>query len=683
MGASAGNRGSPGSRSTPRQRSGRAADLPRRGLDRVEPIDPAVLRSLGFTGAASRHASRLAASIASMHEPVALVLDHAEAITNRECRDMITELALRLPAGSQLAIGSRREVPLPVARLRAQGGIVEIGVDDLAMTEQEARSLLGGAGVERAEDDGRRARRAHRGMAGRPLPRRVGDERREPAGRSTGFRFTGDDRFVGDYLRSEFLDRVSRADVAFLTRTSILDRMSRSALRCDRRRHGIRPSARSAGAPQPPGGPARPPRRVVPLPPPVPRAAARRADAARAGDGPRAAHPSGAVVRGERLPEAAIEHAQHAGDAERVARLVLKVANPVWASGRLDTVLRWMEWFSANDVIEQQPAIAVHGALIYALSAGGRRRTLGGGRRADHASAARCPTATPWRASLAYLRALLCRDGAREMRRDAQVALAGLSPLSPYRAAMLHAEGVADLLDGDLDQADLLFARAFDEATSAGVVPFIPVVLAERGIVAIERDDWPEAEALAARRWRSCGTASFDDYWTSALVYAWAARVAAPEGSGGTARDLAGRAARLRPLLTYALPVVSAQALLELARAYIALGDPVAPAPCCGRSTTSTSIGATSATSRRRPTSCRQARRCHGRDARGLVAHHGRAATAAAAAHPSLAGRDRRAAVRLPQHRQDPDDLDLPQVRRLEPGETITRMHELGLVTHP
>ena len=33
-------------------------------------------------------------------------------------------------------------------------------------------------------------------------------------------------------------------------------------------------------------------------------------------------------------------------------------------------------------------------------------------------------------------------------------------------------------------------------------------------------------------------------------------------------------AARLRPLLTYTLPVVSVQALLELATAYIALADP-------------------------------------------------------------------------------------------------------------
>jgi LuxR family transcriptional regulator, maltose regulon positive regulatory protein len=40
------------------------------------------------------------------------------------------------------------------------------------------------------------------------------------------------------------------------------------------------------------------------------------------------------------------------------------------------------------------------------------------------------------------------------------------------------------------------------------------------------------------------------------------------------ARYYVGRAARLRPLLTYALRVVSIQALLELTRSYIALADP-------------------------------------------------------------------------------------------------------------
>ena len=38
-------------------------------------------------------------------------------------------------------------------------------------------------------------------------------------------------------------------------------------------------------------------------------------------------------------------------------------------------------------------------------------------------------------------------------------------------------------------------------------------------------------------------------------------------------RDLAARATRLRPLLTHALPVVSVQALLDLARSQLATGD--------------------------------------------------------------------------------------------------------------
>jgi LuxR family maltose regulon positive regulatory protein len=57
-------------------------------------------------------------------------------------------------------------------------------------------------------------------------------------------------------------------------------------------------------------------------------------------------------------------------------------------------------------------------------------------------------------------------------------------------------------------------------------------------------------------------------------VYAWAARSALHRREISQARLYLGRAVRLRPLLTYALPAVSVQTLLELARCYIALGDP-------------------------------------------------------------------------------------------------------------
>jgi LuxR family maltose regulon positive regulatory protein len=160
------------------------------------------------------------------------------------------------------------------------------------------------------------------------------------------------------------------------------------------------------------------------------------------------------------------------------------------------------------------------------------------------------------------------------MRRDARSAWDGLSPLSPYRPTMLHTEALSLLLDGNPEAADVLFARAFDAATEAGAPPLAAVVLAERAIIAAGRDDWAEATALADRALEIIRGGQFDAYWTSTMVYAWAARAAVHRGDLDGAHEHLRRAAGLRPLLTHALPVVSVQALLELARAYIALGDP-------------------------------------------------------------------------------------------------------------
>ena len=145
-------------------------------------------------------------------------------MTNRESLDAIAALALGLPAGSQIAIGSRDVLPLPAARLRSQGGLVEIGVDDLSMGHPEATSLLGAAGAELSEAD---VAELVKRTEGWPVGLYLAALAIKAGGQSAeiGATFTGDDRFMGDYLRSEFLDRVSRADVLFLTRTSILDRM--------------------------------------------------------------------------------------------------------------------------------------------------------------------------------------------------------------------------------------------------------------------------------------------------------------------------------------------------------------------------------------------------------------------------------------------------------------------------
>ena len=93
---------------------------------------------------------RLASAIAAMQDPMTLIIDHFESVTNWESWDVVAALALGLPPGSQLVIGSRDELPLPTALLRAQGGLFEVGVAELAM---KAR---GGGGA--ALPSGRRAR---------------------------------------------------------------------------------------------------------------------------------------------------------------------------------------------------------------------------------------------------------------------------------------------------------------------------------------------------------------------------------------------------------------------------------------------------------------------------------------------------------------------------------------------
>jgi LuxR family maltose regulon positive regulatory protein len=541
-------------------------------VDRVEPIEARIFRSLALPGAGVADVARLGSAIAAMHRPIAIVLDNAEALVSRECQDMVAELSIRLPAASQIALASRRELPLPVPRLRANRGIAEIGVTDLAMDEPEARALLEAAGVDvTAADVGALVERTEGWPVGLYLAALAVNVGGDPVEVATTF--TGDDRFMGDYLRAEFLDRVSRADAAFLTRSSILERMCGPL--CDVT-VGSKRSAQVLDRLE------RSNLLLIPLD--------------RRGEWYRYHHLFRELLHAELVrrepetlaelharaaswyeldgqPEAAVTHAQRSGDDDRVARLVLQLANPVWASGRVDTVLRWMEWFAANGLIERHPAIALHGALIYALVGrpGDAERWATAAERTTFDG--RLPDGNTMAGSLAYLRALLCREGPEQMRTDAMDALAGLGPTSPYRATMLYAQGLAALLEGDPAEADLLFSRAIEEASSAGVIPFVTLVLAERGIVATERDDWPVARRLAAEALATMRAHDLDDYWTSALVYAWAARVAARQGDVAQARELALRAARLRPLLTHALPVVSVQALLELARAYISLGD--------------------------------------------------------------------------------------------------------------
>ena len=120
------------------------------------------------------------------------------------------------------------------------------------------------------------------------------------------------------------------------------------------------------------------------------------------------------------MPEAAIEHARAAGDYDRVARLLLELAQPVWAGGCVQTVLHWMESLRDVTAAEHYGAIAVHGSLIFALL-GQPSEAERWAAAAERVSAAGIlPDGSTLEGTLAYLRAILCRDGVGQMRRDAR-----------------------------------------------------------------------------------------------------------------------------------------------------------------------------------------------------------------------------------------------------------------------
>jgi LuxR family maltose regulon positive regulatory protein len=280
------------------------------------------------------------------------------------------------------------------------------------------------------------------------------------------------------------------------------------------------------------------------------------------------------------LPELAIDHAQATGDADRVARLVASLIQPTYAAGRVDTVRRWLAWFEDQELIDYDPSVAVLGAWIQALvgrPAGAERWADAAERRV--AETGRAPVArTPPDGStmesyLAMLGGLLCRNGLGRMRADAQAALAGLSPTSPWRTTALLLEGIADLLDGHPDQADPILAQAVELGTRTGALPAASTALAERCLVAMGRQDWAQAETMAEQALGMLQSGRRNNYFMSSLVHTVAAPTDLQRGDLPRANERLVQAARLRPLLTYAIPPVAVQTLLELGRGYLALDD--------------------------------------------------------------------------------------------------------------
>jgi LuxR family transcriptional regulator, maltose regulon positive regulatory protein len=194
-------------------------------VDRAVALPPALFAMLASPGPFEPSLIYRMCSELSMLSEHVLMLDDVHLVSGSFSRDVIATLALRVGQGSQVVLSGRGSDGLPIARLRAAGRLLEIGAADLALDEAETRAVLEHAGVSASPDDASLLVGRTEGWAIGVYLAALSLSARTTINDALAA-FTGEDRYVVDYIRSEFLAGLASPDVRFLTETAILDRLS-------------------------------------------------------------------------------------------------------------------------------------------------------------------------------------------------------------------------------------------------------------------------------------------------------------------------------------------------------------------------------------------------------------------------------------------------------------------------
>jgi LuxR family transcriptional regulator, maltose regulon positive regulatory protein len=158
--------------------------------------------------------------------PSVLVIDDYHLISTPDVHEAVAFLLEHLPPALELVISTRAEPPLPLARLRGRGELLELTARELGFSADEAAALLNEGqrlGLDR-EDVSRLVERTEGWPAGLYMAALSLHGRDDAHEVIRGF--TGHDRHVVDYFTAEVLAGQDASRREFLFTTSVLDRLS-------------------------------------------------------------------------------------------------------------------------------------------------------------------------------------------------------------------------------------------------------------------------------------------------------------------------------------------------------------------------------------------------------------------------------------------------------------------------
>jgi LuxR family maltose regulon positive regulatory protein len=530
----------------------------------------------GSLGRFQKKASPAAASkrlVAALSDagPIGLAVDDLHLLTSERSVAVLEAVAQHLPPRSRLLLASRKRLPDVLAAPHDGLRLIELGPEDLRMSESEAGLLFKAAGLDLTEEAVRALTERMEGWpTGLYLAALVLET--DAGAAST---FDGSDRYVRDYFREECLSRLEDDEVVFLERASMLDRLT-GAL-CD---HALRVSGSATRLQEL----ARSNLFVIPAPSGRSRRTYRLHTAFREALRselqrlePSLAQSIAARAAGwskrEGDQEQAVAYAWTAGRADEFAELVDASALALYHAGGLATIEQWLSW-PEERLLARHPRLAAWSALVQLLR-GHEENALQWLDVAEQATSAlgTSPDGAPLEAWCRLLRAAMCPSGLETMREEAALALEALDDGSPWRPAARLLLGVTYVLAGETAVAEEMLSEAQTTAAISGAKDTFCVALAQRSLLEAENGHWTTAEAFATNARSVVQESRLDDYPTSALTFAASARSAVQRSDWVRARTDVERATRVLPMLSLALPWLAVQVRLELARARLELSE--------------------------------------------------------------------------------------------------------------
>src|SRR3954452_4647946 len=123
-------------------------------LDRVCPLPAGIFDALRTAGVSvpATLVPRLGSAMAQLPAPLVLVVDDVHHLRDGAALDALVALVDHVRGTTQIALVGRA-VPVALARQRAWGRVVQIGVQDLAFGPEGALSLLRAAGADVSAED--------------------------------------------------------------------------------------------------------------------------------------------------------------------------------------------------------------------------------------------------------------------------------------------------------------------------------------------------------------------------------------------------------------------------------------------------------------------------------------------------------------------------------------------------